>query len=171
MRGESYPADWYDEMVGAALKRVASSALLMAETMPVALASDGAGVDPFTTARIERDRKAATARYLRDRDVIGLQRAMERLDRDEQEARARPGDVVTVAIAHHYLNNLAELWRDTQPEGRRAIAEAAFDRIDALGVDLIVHPSAEAERYGWSEAFGSEPLACSISRSGRGERI
>jgi hypothetical protein len=34
----------------------------------------------------------------------------------------------------------------------------------------VIHPSAEAERYGWSEAFGSEPLVCSISRTGRGER-
>jgi hypothetical protein len=171
MRGESYPADSYDEMVGEALKKVASSTLLLTETMPIALASDGAGVDPFTTARIERDREAATARYLRDRDVTGLQRAMERLDRDEQDAQARPRDVVTAALARHHLSNLAELWRDTQPEGRRAIAEAAFDRIDVLGLDLVVHPSAEAERYGWSEAFGSEPLVCSISRSGRGERI
>jgi hypothetical protein len=40
-----------------------------------------------------------------------------------------------------------------------------------MGVDLVIHLSAEAERYGWSEAFGSEPLVYSISRSGRGERI
>jgi hypothetical protein len=36
--------------------------------------------------------------------------------------------------------------------------------------DLLVHPSAEAERHGWSEAFGSEPLVSTISRYGRGER-
>ena len=47
----------------------------------------------------------------------------------------------------------------------------AFDRIDAMGLDLVIHPSAEAERCGWSDAFGSEPLVYSISRSGRGERI
>jgi len=35
----------------------------------------------------------------------------------------------------------------------------------------VIHPSAEAERYGLAEAFGSEPLVCSISQSGRGERI
>ena len=39
-----------------------------------------------------------------------------------------------------------------------------------MGLDLVIHPSAEAQRYGWSEAFGPEPLVYSISRSGRGER-
>jgi hypothetical protein len=42
-----------------------------------------------------------------------------------------------------------------------------FDR-DALGLDLVIHPSAEAERYGWSEAFGSDPLVYLIGCSGRG---
>jgi hypothetical protein len=66
------------------------------------------------------------------------------------------------------------LWEDTEPEGRRAIAEAAFDRIEALGVSLTIYPSAEAEKYGWPEAFGhgplDVPLAGSIGRYGRGER-
>ena len=110
------------------------------------------------------------ARYLRDRDPLTLQRAMEQLDGEEQQAHAQPREIVTAAVAHHYLANLAELWADTPSEGRRAIAEAAFDHIDALGIDLVIYPSAEAERYGWSEAFGSESLVCSISRSGRGER-
>jgi hypothetical protein len=47
-------------------------------------------------------------------------------------------------------------------------------RIEALGVSLTLHPSAEAQRYGWAEAFGhgplEVPLAGSISRYGRGER-
>jgi len=97
-------------------------------------------------------------------------RSTARLDVEEQAAHDEPDDAVTPAKARHYLANPWKPWEDTEPEGRRAIAEAAFDRIDAVGLDLIVHPSAEAERYGWSDAFGSEPLACSISRSGRGER-
>lgn len=89
---------------------------------------------------------------------------------EEQAARDAPDDAVTAVKARQYLTNLWRLWQDTEPEGRRAIAEAAFDRIDAVGLDLISYPSAEAERYGWSDAFGSEPLVCSTSRSGRGER-
>jgi hypothetical protein len=42
------------------------------------------------------------------------------------------------------------------------------------GLSLTVYPSAEAERYGWAEAFGpgplEVPLAGSIGQSGRGER-
>jgi hypothetical protein len=48
---------------------------------------------------------------------------------------------------------------------------SAFDRIEALGVELLLHPSAEAERYGWADAFGENPLVCTIGRYGRGERI
>jgi hypothetical protein len=64
----------------------------------------------------------------------------------------------------------AQLWADTETEGRRAIAEAIFNRIDAVGLDLVIHPSAEAERYGWSEAFGPDPIVCSIGQTGWGER-
>ena len=87
---------------------------------------------------------------------------MTRLDTEKQAAHDEPDDTVTPAKARHHLANLWKLWQNTEPEGQRAIAEAAFDRIDALRLDLIVHPSAEAERYGRSEAFGSEPLVCSI---------
>jgi hypothetical protein len=157
-------------MVGRAFQKVAASGALMTKTVAKTLALNATNVDSFTAARIGRDRDRATARYLRDRDVASLQATMTRLDVEEQAARDEPDDAVTPAKARDYLANLWKLWQNTEPEGQRAIAEAAFDRIDALGLDLIVHPSAEAERYGWSEAFGSEPLVCSISRSGRGER-
>ena len=99
---------------------------------------------------------------------------MARLDSEENAALERskqPEQAVTTREVRRYLTDLPKLWRDTDAEGRRAIAEAAFDRIDAMGLDLVIHPSAEAERYGWSEAFGSEPLVYSISRSGRGESV
>lgn len=171
VRGESYRADWYDSMVGAALRQVSVSSQLMSETMSKTLARDATGQDVFTLSRIARDRQAATARYLRDRDVVELQTTMARLDVEEQQAKDRPSDGVTPERARHYLANLWKLWEDTEPEGRRAIAESAFDRIEAIGIDLVLHPSAEAERYGWAAAFGPGPLMCTISQSGRGERI
>lgn len=171
LRGESYRSACYDDMVGAALGKAAASAKLMTETMPKALAPDLAGVDVFTRARLERDRQAAMARYVRDRDVLGLEATMARLDAEESQSQERGTGEVTPERARHYLENLAELWADTEPAGQRAIAESAIDHIEAVGLDLVIHPSAEAERYGLAEAFGSEPLVCSIGQSGRGERI
>ena len=171
MRGESYPAEWYDNMIGAALRHVAASAKLMTETMPKALAPEPTQAGDFTGARIVRDRQAAMTRYMRDRDVGELQATMSRLDSEQSQAQERVGGDVTPERARHYLANLSELWADTEPEGQRAIAAAAVDRIEVMGLDLVIHPSDEAERYGWSEAFGSKPLVCSISRTGRGERF
>jgi hypothetical protein len=66
-------------------------------------------------------------------------------------------------------------WQHGRPDGRRMIAEAAFDRIEALGLDLDVTPSIEADQYGWAEVFGPNPLivplSSSIGQCGRGERI
>jgi len=169
-RGESYGSACYDDMIGAALRKVAASARLMTETMPRALAVDLVGTDVFTHARIGRDREAAMDRYVRDRDVVELQATMARLDAEESQSKERGSGEVTTERARRYMENLAELWADTEPEGQRAIAEAAIDRIQAMGLNLVVHPSAEAERYGLAEAFGSEPLVCSIGQSGRGER-
>jgi hypothetical protein len=44
--------------------------------------------EPYAAAlrRIEQERSAAANRVLKDRDYVGLQRTMERLDREELEA-------------------------------------------------------------------------------------
>ncbi|HEY6056396.1 MAG TPA: hypothetical protein VIV06_00110 [Candidatus Limnocylindrales bacterium] len=41
----------------------------------------------FTIARIERDSEAAAGRFLRDRNVLALEEAMERLEAEEANAR------------------------------------------------------------------------------------
>ena len=83
--------EWYDDMVGSALGRVATSAKLMTAVMPKAVSGHPAVGDTFTLARIERDREVATTRYRRDRDVGALEAAMKRLDTEEWEVRERPG--------------------------------------------------------------------------------
>lgn len=171
MRGESYPAVWYEDMVGAALRSVAVSAKLMTDTIPKAVIGSTTATDVFAAARIARDRNRATARYLRDRDVAELEAVMSRLDTEERQLQDRLVPEMSPQVAREYLGNLWKLWRKTEPEGRRAIASAAFDRIDAIGIDLVLHVSADADRYGWTEAFGSDPLVCKIGRYGRGERI
>ncbi len=170
VRGESYAADMFDGMVEAALAKVAASALLMADTVPLVAAMDRVQSDTFAAARIERERDAATKRFLSDRDVTALQAAMDRLDREERMARSTTLDLTPTDV-RRYLSHPADLWRETTAEGRRAIAEATFERIDAHGLNLVVHLTPEARRYGWANAFGGEPLVCTISRYGRGERI
>jgi hypothetical protein len=174
-RGESYKAEWYEAIVGAAFQQVAANAALAAATTEKALAPVTVATDTFTLARIARDREVALTRYVRDRDAAALEAVMRRLD--EEVARAEESDV---AVPTHddvvgYLSNLSRLWEETETEGRRAIAEATFDRLDVLGLDVIATPSSEADQYGWGEAFGrgtlEVPLVCLIGHSGRGERI
>jgi hypothetical protein len=173
-RGESYKAEWYDAIIGAAFRQVAANADLAAATTEKALAPAMIATDTFTLARIARDREAAVARYLRDRDAAALDAAMRRLD--AEVARSEESDVAvpTRDDVLGYLSNLSRLWEETETEGRRAIAEATFDHLDVLGLDVIATPSAEAEQYGWGEVFGrgtlEVPVVCSNGHSGRGER-
>jgi hypothetical protein len=101
---------------------------------------------------------------------------MARLDAEAEEAEfeARSVDAVDEGVApaavRQYLANLARLWRETTVERRRAMAEATFERVDALGLGLVVYPSIEAERCGLADAFGPDSIACTISQSGRGGR-
>lgn len=111
------------------------------------------------------------ARFVVDRDVAALQATMARLDAQEQEAAAeRPLPAPTAAQARRYLADLPRLWRTAGPEGRRAIAAAAFERIDAIGLDVVLHLTPEAEAHGWAEAFAGKHLAVKIDR-GQGPAV
>ncbi len=85
----------------------------MTETMPKALAPDETEADVYTRSRLERDHQAATARFMRDRDVAELQAMMTRLDAEESQAKERGSGEVPPERARHYLANLSELWADT----------------------------------------------------------
>ncbi len=143
----------------------------MTETMPKALALDETEADVFTRSRLKRDRQAAMARFMRDRDVEELQATMTRLDAEERQAKEWGSGEVTPERACHYLatyrsSGQTPSQRDNAPS-RRPLSTAS-KRWD---LDLVIHPSAEAERHSLAEGFGSEPLVCSFGRYGRGERI
>ncbi|HEX8938840.1 MAG TPA: hypothetical protein VF763_01645 [Candidatus Limnocylindrales bacterium] len=54
-----------------------------------------------------------------------------------------------------YLESLPELWAKTSDAGRKAIAEAVFERIDVLGApDYTFTLTAAAKARGWNAAFG-----------------
>ena len=63
------------------------------------------------------------------------------------------------AEARAYLESLPDLWAKTSDAGRKAIAEAVFERIDVLGVtDFTFTLTAAAKARGWDAAFGSGVL-------------
>jgi hypothetical protein len=63
----------------------------------------------------------------------------------------RPSRIPTAAEARAYLESLPDLWAKTSDAGRKAIAEAVFERIDVLGVTdytftLTAHAKARVDR-------------------------
>lgn len=163
-QGHSYPIAAYDEIAERALEHVALGAKVKTEVIARAAEQEP---DGFTLARIERDREVAALRYAKDRDLQALNVALERLDAEEAEARERPVAATAAEIAE-YLADLPRLWRETDDEGRRLLAQALFDRIDVLGMKrATVHPSPAAEQHGFRDAWEASG---SFAESGRGER-
>lgn len=145
-------------------------------------------------ARIKREREQAALRFAKDRDLARLEATLARLDTEAQAAVARPSRIPTAAEARAYLESLPELWANTSDAGRKAIAEAVFERIDVLGAnDFTFTLSAAARARGWDAAFGpgvvraeadgqssrvnkpdtssgADLLSVKEGRSGRGER-
>lgn len=171
VKGESYPAELYDQAIGVALGHVAASSALIAETVGLATAAEVVAGDQLAIARIARERDAAALRFARDRDLRALEATMTRLDGDEAAARGATPELVTAGEARDWCEQLATLWRDTTTAGRRAIAEAVFERIEVLGVQTYgLVPTPAAIAHGWDAAFGPGVVSSSISQSGRGER-
>jgi len=102
-----------------------------------------------------------------DPHVVGLR---------PKEANARAStEVVSATEAVAWLRDLPALWTAADDTGRRLLTEAIFEKVEVLGVQSVtIHPTAEADAHGWSDAFGSVPLQLNAGRafstSGRGER-
>jgi hypothetical protein len=170
VNGHSYPADTCDGIVPMVLAHVAANASVQASVVGL-LAERTESVDSLALARIAKEREAAMARYLRDRDPLALETTMTRLDQEEAEARSATKTVDPNATLA-YLTDLPRLWRETAPERHRNLAEAMFERIEVLGTkEAIIHPTPEAEAHGWRELWGNAVLSADHrGRYGRGER-
>ena len=172
VKGESYKTQVYDDLVPQILDRVCIGAMTITQVV------SGLGDHPdttFTVARIEKDRESALAAYRRDRDIDALERAMAKLDAEEADAKAS-SQVVSPAEAVAWLRDLPALWEFADDSGRRLLTEAIFEKVEVLGVQSVtIHPTAEADAHGWSDAFGTLPLLLNAGRAfstdGRGERI
>ena len=87
VKGESYKAEVYDDLVPQLLDRVGVGAMSMTQVV--------AGLDThpdttFAVARIERDREVAMAAYRRDRDIHAPEQAMAHLDAEERYLLTSP---------------------------------------------------------------------------------
>ena len=172
IRGESYKAEVYEDLIPQLLDRVQLGAGTLTQVM------DNLEVYPDTTfavARIQRERETATTRYLQDRDLLALERTMARLDAEEAEAKVS-ALAVQPAEALAWLHDLPALWAAADDSGRRLLTEALFEKVEVLGVESVtIHPTPEADAHGWSDAFGAAPLLLNAGRAfstyGRGERI
>jgi DNA invertase Pin-like site-specific DNA recombinase len=169
--GKAYRRELFEEAVGVLLDRVSVNAAIVARVVgDVVPATDEP--DAAALRRIEQERAAAASRVLRDRDYAGLQRTMERLDREEQEARRpRRREGVPAEKAVEYLQALGDAWRlgDGGP-GRAMVARSVFERLEASGFrELTVHLTEEARAHGFAAAVPAR-FTASVGY-GRGERI
>jgi DNA invertase Pin-like site-specific DNA recombinase len=159
--GRSYPRDAYERIVPLVLARVRLGADDVAQA--VALYQSAPGADSAAGAaheRIERERDRALARYKRRRDAAELEATMRRLDAEERAA-SQSADRPTLSAAEvvAYLRDLPRLWEDGKPEQRRALAEALFARVRALGIARIeITPTEGATERGLAEAFGVDEV-------------
>lgn len=161
--GASYPADAYENAIRAVLGRVSLGAGLIAEALTGW--EPGPGPDRLELARIERERRAAGDRLARDRDAAAFTATMARLDAAEAAAKERQAEPIDRAAAVEYLAQLPELWDDA-PVGRRALAEALFERVEVIGLASVqIHPTSWALDRGLAEAFRT-----GSGGYGRGER-
>jgi hypothetical protein len=119
--------------------------------------------------RIKRERERAALQFANDRDLGRLEATMARLDAEAAAAVVRPSRIPTAAEARAYLDSLPDLWAKTSDAGRKAIAEAVFERIDVLGArDYTFALTAAAKARGWDAAFGSGVLNLQ-AQGGRGK--
>ncbi len=165
VRGESYKVELYEDAIGLALGHVAVSARLTAAVVTEAARPEPTGTDVLAQGRIRRERDQAALRFAKDRDLPRLEATMARLDVEAEAAALRPSRVPTAAESRAYLESLPALWAGTSDAGRKAIAEAVFERIDVLGAwDYTFTLTAAAKARGWDAAFG--PGVLRLERQG-----
>lgn len=132
VKGESYKVEVYEEGVGLAFRHVAVSSTLRASTVAAATRPGAGRGDVLADARIKRECEQAALRFVKDRDLVGSRRRWRgstprlRLPSSARRASRPP------PRRGRTWSRWPELWAKTSDAGRRAIAEAVFERIDVL---------------------------------------
>lgn len=82
---------------------------------------------------------------------------VERLDREEAEARAAVTRPVTPPNVAEPLADLQALFADAEPLTKHRILQALFEKVEMLGPNEVwLHPSIEADARGWAAAMCDE---------------
>lgn len=115
VNGHSYPVEVYDGIVPTVLRHIATNVPVKASVVRL-LSERTEVVDSLALARIAKEREAALARYVRDRDPLALESIMARLDTEEAEARAVAKPVDRQATLA-YLTDLPRLWQESRLSG------------------------------------------------------
>jgi hypothetical protein len=96
---------------------------------------------------------------------------MDRLDREEAEAKATDVPSLTSHEIAASLADLQGLFADAEPTTQHRIVQALFEQMEVLGPNEVwLHPSVEAEARGWAAAMSGE-FRVEERKTGRGERI
>jgi hypothetical protein len=168
--GKGYPREAYEAAIEQVLGKVSLNASQVTRVVGMLVGSE-AGPDKVALKRIEQERHAAAQQVVKDRDYERLRLTMERLDREESEARApREADGIPAKEAVRYLRRLARTWRLAEGgPGRRQLVEALFESVDALGFrEMVLRLTPEAVAHGFHEVI-PERLDLTVGY-GRGER-
>jgi hypothetical protein len=147
--GRGYPMNWYEEVVGDLLKHVSLGADVVAKVVDEIQRE--AAPDPLQTARVKRERAAATQRLERDRDTEAWQATMWGLDAEEAATKGTPPEVIPAAQVVAYLRNLLETWDHAKGGRGRADGTAPNREVPVTRMDD------DATRQAFLDSLRAEP--------------
>lgn len=146
--GTSYPQEFYEGAIGAALQQWALGSSELTQAAAIDARRQPAPVDQLAMRRVEAERDRALAKYRRDRDAAALEATMARLDAEERAARDASEMHISTTEWQDvlpWLRDLAGLWRESDADHRRRIAEQLFVHVDALGCrEIVITPTTAA---------------------------
>ena len=145
--GTSYPQELYEGAIGAALEQWALGSGELTQAAAIDSQRQPPPVDQLALRRIEAERDRSLVKYRRDRDAGALEATMARLDAEERSLVMITSDNQPAPWTDvlPWLRDLAGLWRESDADHRRRIAEHLFLHVDALGCrEIVITPTAAA---------------------------
>jgi DNA invertase Pin-like site-specific DNA recombinase len=147
--GTSYPAEWYEAVVGRLLEEFSLTDEALIRTVLARLHQQRVGgVDRLTLARVARARQEALRRLEETRDVPGWQATVSRLDAEEAAARAPETSAMGLDEfeVRAYLANLGGLWNSSDPAHRQDLCQSLFEEVRVEGMRAVSYRLSKSAR-------------------------